>query len=48
MNHYMGIDPGYSGAIAVVDETGSIVGLQRLNDTEHDISNFMLGQQLTV
>ena len=48
MKHYMGIDPGYSGAIAVVDEVGSLVDLQRLKDTEHDISSFMLGRQLTV
>jgi hypothetical protein len=48
MTLYMGIDPGYSGAVAVVDEKGALVALQRLNGTEHDISSFMLGRQLTV
>ena len=48
MKHYMGIDPGYSGAIAVINEEGKLVGLQRLKYTEHDIANFMMGRQLSV
>jgi hypothetical protein len=44
----MGIDPGYSGAIAVVDEAGLLVDVVRLKETEHDVSSFMLGRQLTV
>ena len=45
MNHYMGIDPGYSGAIAVVDENGALVDLQRLKDTEHDVADFVAAYQ---
>ncbi len=48
MKLYMGIDPGYSGAIAVVNEIGALVCTQRLSETEHDISNFMMGKQLSV
>ena len=35
MRLYMGIDPGYSGAVVVVGEDGS------LHDTEHDIAEFV-------
>ena len=44
MSTYMGIDPGYSGAIAVVDDSGALVGLQRLSGTEHDVAGFMREQ----
>ena len=35
---YMGIDPGYSGSVAVVDEGGAIFEVIRLDRTEHDVS----------
>ena len=41
MKHYMGIDPGYSGAVAVVDEDGGFLASVRLNATEHDVSEFV-------
>ena len=42
MKHYMGIDPGYSGAIVVIDEDGGFVGSVRLSATEHDVSSFVI------
>ena len=41
MKLYMGIDPGYSGAIAIVDHRGSFVDCVRLKETEHDVSDFL-------
>ncbi len=41
MRLYMGIDPGYSGAVAVVGEDGSFHDLVRLGETEHDIAGFV-------
>lgn len=38
---YMGIDPGQSGAIAVVASDGSIVDWIKCSETEHDLSNFI-------
>jgi len=39
----MGIDPGYSGAISLVDHDGAIIETIRLKETEHDISTFVSG-----
>jgi hypothetical protein len=41
VKHYMGIDPGYSGAIVVIDEDGGFVASIRLSDTEHDVADFV-------
>ena len=41
MSFFMGIDPGYSGAVAVVDYKGRIVDCIRLSETEHDVSEFI-------
>ena len=41
MSFFMGIDPGYSGAVAVVDYKGRIVDSVRLSETEHDVSEFI-------
>ena len=41
MSFLMGIDPGYSGAVAVVDYKGRIVDCIRLSETEHDVSEFI-------
>ena len=41
MKLYMGIDPGYSGAIAVIDHKGAFVDCVRLKETEHDVSDFL-------
>ena len=41
MSFFMGIDPGYSGAVAVVDHKGRIVDCIRLSETEHDVSEFI-------
>ena len=41
MKHYMGIDPGYSGAITVLDSKSRFVDCIRLSETEHDISEFI-------
>ena len=38
---YMGIDPGYSGAIVVIDHKGQFIDSVRLSETEHDISDFI-------
>ena len=48
MKHYMGIDPGYSGAIAVVDEDGGFVASVRLSATEHDVSSFVIEHAPTI
>jgi hypothetical protein len=34
----MGVDPGYSGAIAVLCGEGNVVSIIRLDDTEHDVA----------
>jgi Holliday junction resolvasome RuvABC endonuclease subunit len=34
---FMGIDPGQSGGIAVVDQGGHIIGVTKMPDTERDI-----------
>ena len=39
--YYMGIDPGYSGAIAIIDKDGSFRCSMRLSDTEHDVADFV-------
>jgi crossover junction endodeoxyribonuclease RuvC len=41
MNHYMGIDPGYSGAISVIDERGNLLDTIKLKETEHDVADFV-------
>jgi len=41
MNLYMGIDPGYSGAIVIVEESGPIHDAVRLSRTEHDVAGFV-------
>ena len=41
MRLYMGIDPGYSGAVAVVGEDGSLHDIVRLSETEHDVADFV-------
>ena len=41
MKLYMGIDPGYSGAIVVIDHSGQFIDSVRLSETEHDISDFI-------
>ena len=38
---YMGIDPGYSGAVVVVDHKGAFVDSVRLSETEHDVHGFV-------
>ena len=43
MRLFMGIDPGYSGAISLVDHDGAIIETIRLKETEHDISTFVSG-----
>ena len=48
MKHYMGIDPGYSGAIVVIDEDGGFVGSVRLSATEHDVSSFVIEHAPTI
>ena len=35
---YMGVDPGQSGAIAVLCGEGKVVAIIRLDDTEHDVA----------
>jgi len=40
---YMGIDPGYSGAVALVDSDGVLMETIRLKETEHDVSTFVSG-----
>ena len=34
----MGVDPGYSGAIAILCSEGRVVAIIRLDDTEHDVA----------
>lgn len=34
---YLGIDPGKSGAMAIVDEEGGLVSVCRLKETHHDV-----------
>ena len=41
MTFFMGIDPGYSGAIAILDPKGRFIDCVRLSETEHDVSEFM-------
>jgi crossover junction endodeoxyribonuclease RuvC len=41
MNLYMGIDPGYSGSIVIVEESGPIHDAVRLSRTEHDVAGFV-------
>ena len=41
MKLYMGIDPGYSGAVALVGPEGKFVDCVRLSETEHDVSEFI-------
>ncbi len=48
MKLYMGIDPGYSGAIVVLDDIGKIHGLVRLSETEHDVSSFVINASKSV
>jgi len=43
MKLFMGIDPGASGAISLVDSDGGIIETIRLKETEHDISTFVSG-----
>ena len=38
---FMGIDPGYSGAVVVVDHKSVLVDCIRLSETEHDVSDFI-------
>lgn len=35
--NYLGIDPGKSGAMAIVGPTGELVSLIRLKETHHDV-----------
>ena len=35
---YMGVDPGMSGAIAILCSEGKVVSMVRLDSTEHDIA----------
>ena len=35
---YMGVDPGMSGAIAILCSDGNVVRLIRLDSTEHDVA----------
>jgi len=39
---FMGIDPGKSGAVAIVDEEGTAVGWIGLHETPHDVAAFMV------
>ena len=41
MSLFMGIDPGYSGAVVVVDRKSALVDCIRLSETEHDVSEFI-------
>ena len=41
MKMYMGIDPGNSGAIAVINQISEVVDVIRLSETEHDVSEFV-------
>ena len=41
MELFMGIDPGKSGCIVLLDEDGNMIASQRLSDTMHDVSNFL-------
>ena len=39
---FVGVDPGFSGAIAVVDGNARALGAVKLKETEHDIWEWML------
>lgn len=43
MNLFLGIDPGASGALALVDAKGCYVEHIRLAETEHDVSFWLRG-----
>lgn len=38
---YLGIDPGYSGAAALLDASGGLVGTIKLDSTERDVADFL-------
>ena len=40
---YLGVDPGRSGAMAVVSWEGSYIDHIKLNETDHDICNWIRG-----
>ena len=40
MPFFMGIDPGYSGAVVLVGGTGAFIAGIRCKETEHDIAAF--------
>ena len=37
MSRYIGIDPGVSGGIAVLDESGKVLNVRKMPDTETDL-----------
>lgn len=38
---YLGLDPGSSGGIAMIDDSGEATALSLVNKTEHDIAGFI-------
>lgn len=40
MRLFLGVDPGASGAGALIDESGAVIQIQRFSETEKDISEF--------
>jgi crossover junction endodeoxyribonuclease RuvC len=42
---FLGIDPGKSGACALIDGEGRDAGTIQLKETDHDISDFLIGAQ---
>lgn len=45
---FLGVDPGASGAFALVDENGKPVDHIRLNETQHDIEAWLRGYTLQI
>ncbi len=39
-NLYCGVDPGGSGGLAILDETGAVVDVTPMPDTERDVSDY--------
>ena len=45
---FLGIDPGKSGALALVDGGGGVVDYVKLNETAHDVSDWLRAHAGTI
>jgi hypothetical protein len=44
--NYLGVDAGSSGAMAVIDPSGAVVSVQRLDATQHDVWAWFSSQRI--